>query len=102
MVFVHSTCEETCVGNSRQNKGEVECIVSIVDKLVRARGVHAKLIGIVAPYIALCNMLREKLPAVESIGTVDSFQSKSALLLLFRWCCPMIVPQQACFPKRVV
>ena len=82
MVLVHSTCEETCVGNSRQNKGEVVCIVSIVDKLVRARGVQAKLIGIVAPYIALCNLLREKLLAVESIGTVHSFQGQERTMIV--------------------
>ena len=81
-MFVHSTCEETCVGNSRQDKGEVECIVSIVDELVRAWGVHAKLIGIVAPYIALCNLLREKQPEVESIGTVDSFQGQERTIIV--------------------
>lgn len=63
-------------GESRRNPGEAERVVREVHAL-RASGVAAADIGVIAPYAAQVQLLRQLLPEEElEIDTVDAFQGR--------------------------
>ncbi len=68
--------------NRQESMEEAEQIAAEVERL-RAAGVAAEEIMVVAPYNAQVNLLRELLPAEVPVGTVDKFQGQEALVVLY-------------------
>lgn len=81
MVFVDSAGKgwsEECPegGESRRNPGEAQRVVAEV-RALRAAGLAARDIGVIAPYAAQVQLLRTLLPEEElDIDTVDAFQGR--------------------------
>ncbi len=69
-------------GCRQESRVEAELVVREVDRL-RAAGVPAGEIMVVAAYNAQVNLLRELLPAEVPVGTVDKFQGQEADVVLY-------------------
>ena len=71
----HEACRQ-------ESRAEAERVAEEVTRL-RAAGVEAGEIMVVAPYNAQVNLLRELLPAEVPVGTVDKFQGQEAQVVLY-------------------
>jgi predicted RecB family nuclease len=69
-------------GCRQESRAEAERVAEEVARL-RAAGVEAGEIMVVAPYNAQVNLLRELLPAGVPVGTVDKFQGQEAQVVLY-------------------
>jgi hypothetical protein len=69
-------------GCRQDSREEAEIVAREVARL-RAAGVAAREIMVVAPYNAQVNLLRELLPDDVTVGTVDKFQGQEADVVLY-------------------
>ncbi len=69
-------------GCRQESQVEAELVAREIERL-RAAGVPAGEIMVVAPYNAQVNLLRELLPADVAVGTVDKFQGQEADVVLY-------------------
>lgn len=85
IVFIHIDGREDVEnGGSRSNYAEVNAIVKIVYALIE-HGVNSSEIGVITPYRAQRNKIREALSSKEEIevNTVDSFQGREKDVIIF-------------------
>ncbi|MEM4318136.1 MAG: ATP-binding protein [Candidatus Nitrosocaldus sp.] len=85
VVFIHIDGREDVEnGGSRSNYAEVNAIVKIVYALIE-HGVNSSEIGVITPYRAQRNKIREALSSKEEIevNTVDSFQGREKDVIIF-------------------
>lgn len=73
------------VTRSSRNPGEAEVVAKVVER-VRATGVWARQVGVIAPYAAQVVWLRA-MPALQGIrvATVDSFQGQEREVIVISW-----------------
>lgn len=80
--FVHVEGTERALDSSKANDNEVEVAVKLAKDLV-SLGVKKEDVGVIAPYRAQRNLLKEKLGEGFEVSTVDAFQGREKDVIIF-------------------